>query len=140
MKKLIVVALLCTLLNANAENNKTDSLKQLLLQEQKDTSRVLLLLRVSNAYLYSKPDTISLLAMQGLSLAQKNKFEKGEALSLSYQKTLEIVFVVAIIFFLFTNLVHDSKVKTCEIIKPFYPLQNLKWIYKTEMLFLISFL
>ena len=82
MKKLIAVLLICAWLNANAQNSETDSLKQLLQHEKIDTSRIILLGKLATVYLYSKPDTSMLLALQGLALAQKIKFDRGEAFCL----------------------------------------------------------
>ena len=85
----------------NAQTNTIDSLKQLLQTEKQDTSRVILFTRLARAYLYSKPDTSLLMCEQGLSLSQRAKFTKGEALCLesmadafdnlgNYPKSLEI--------------------------------------------------
>jgi len=63
----------------NAQTNKTDSLKQLLQNEKKDTNRVLTLVRLGRVYLDSKPDTTLLLAIQGFSLSQQIAFVRGEA-------------------------------------------------------------
>jgi signal transduction histidine kinase/tetratricopeptide (TPR) repeat protein len=68
---------------AHAQTNEIDSLKKLLLTETKDTSRVMLLGGLSYAYSYSKPDTALLLAQQGLSLARKAGFTRGEAFCLN---------------------------------------------------------
>jgi tetratricopeptide (TPR) repeat protein len=79
MKKLIAFMLLGISLIGNAQTNKTDSLKQLLQNEKKDTNRVLTLVRLGHVYLDSKPDTTLLLAIQGLSLSQQIGFVRGEA-------------------------------------------------------------
>ena len=46
---------------SNAQKAATDSLKQLLVYEKQDTSRVLLLMQLSKIYLENKPDTSLLL-------------------------------------------------------------------------------
>lgn len=68
---------------AYAQNNTTDSLKQLLRTEKADTSRVQLLNQLSRFYLNFRPDTAMLFAREGLSLAKKAAFVKGEAESLN---------------------------------------------------------
>ncbi len=79
MKKLITSLLLCISVITNAQTNKTDSLKQLLQNEKKDTNRVLTLVRLGRVYLDSKPDTSLLLGIQGLSLSQQIGFARSEA-------------------------------------------------------------
>ncbi len=78
MKKIIAPLLLCICLIADAQINKTDSLKQILQTGKKDTSRVNTLFRLARNYLYSKPDTTLLLNMEGLSLSRQINFQKGE--------------------------------------------------------------
>ncbi|HMK05627.1 MAG TPA: tetratricopeptide repeat protein [Ferruginibacter sp.] len=110
MKKLIIISLfsICTSF-LNAQPNRIDSLKQLLQKEEEDTSRVLLLNQLSDAYLQSKPDTTLLLSQEGLSLARKIGFDKGEAQSLTiignaynilgnYLKALENLFQASNIY------------------------------------------
>jgi len=84
MKKAIVfmVTIFCVT-NLHAQTNVTDSLKQLLKTETKDTIRVNLLVNLAITYQYSKTDTALLLAQQALSLSKKTDFTKGEALSLN---------------------------------------------------------
>ncbi len=66
-----------------AQNSATDSLKHLLAIAKEDTSRALLLARLSRAFVYSKTDTALLLSQQGLSLARQARFPKGEAACLN---------------------------------------------------------
>jgi tetratricopeptide (TPR) repeat protein len=66
-----------------AQNNTADSLKQLLLTEKEDTSRVMLLIQLGRGYIYSKPDTTLFLAQQCLTLSRHINFAKGEAESLN---------------------------------------------------------
>jgi two-component system NtrC family sensor kinase len=67
---------------AGAQIRTIDSLKQALQKEKEDTCRVLLLNILSHAYASSRPDTALLLAQQGLLLAKKTGFAKGEVISL----------------------------------------------------------
>jgi tetratricopeptide (TPR) repeat protein len=83
MKKIIFLFILnfCIISgNAQTEINK---LKQLLQDENRDTSRVLLLEKLSFAYLNSKPDNALLFAQEALELSRDIGFEKGEAASLN---------------------------------------------------------
>ncbi len=84
MKKISLLFLVSiSILSGNAQTNVIDSLKQLLQKEKQDTSRVLLLNQLAFYYFQSKPDTTLLLAQEGLLLARKAGFEKGEAESLN---------------------------------------------------------
>ncbi len=84
MKKIIhLLPLILFTAMAEAQLSKTNSLKQALQNEKKDTSRVLLLENLSQAYSTSKTDTSLLLAQEALALARKINFEKGEAVSLN---------------------------------------------------------
>ena len=79
MKKIILFFLVVMLFRYNnAQTNKIDSLKKLLNNEKKDTSRVSLLSQISYEYENSKPDSSLLLAGQGLLLAKKNNYAAGE--------------------------------------------------------------
>ncbi|HEY5122590.1 MAG TPA: hypothetical protein VIK14_02520, partial [Ignavibacteria bacterium] len=104
MKKYFVfIALLILISHTNyAQNNTTDSLKQLLITEKSDTNRVLILAKLASTYWNSKPDSTMLLSQQGLTLARELKFSKGEAVCLknigvvfetigNYPKALEIL-------------------------------------------------
>lgn len=66
-----------------AQTNAMDSLTQALQHEKQDTSRIFLLAQLSNAYLFSRPDTALMLAQEGLMLAKKTSFAKGEAVCLN---------------------------------------------------------
>jgi signal transduction histidine kinase/tetratricopeptide (TPR) repeat protein len=61
-----------------AQDNTTDSLRNLLSTTTEDTTRAILLGRIGRSYLYSKPDTALFLAQQGLNLARKISFLRGE--------------------------------------------------------------
>jgi tetratricopeptide (TPR) repeat protein len=67
----------------NAQTGNRDSIKQLLLNDKEDTTRVLHLADLSFEYFESKPDTCMTLALQALSLANRIGFEKGKAISLN---------------------------------------------------------
>ena len=84
MRRIIKIFLLLLLpVFCNAQSKTIDSLKQLLQTEKQDTSRVMLLNQLSAIYSYSRPDTALLLAQQGLLLAKKIGFIKGEAQSMN---------------------------------------------------------
>ncbi len=68
---------------ATAQNTETDSLKKLLPVTNDDSKRVSVLESLSYAYLSSYPDTALEYALQGLQLAQKIKFTKGEAICIN---------------------------------------------------------
>jgi len=77
MNKHVLFALLVLALQpyfANAQDTKIDSLRNLLLTERIDTSRVLLLTQLSRAYYVSKPDTALQLAQEALALSRKANF------------------------------------------------------------------
>ncbi len=95
MRKLLKLFLLLAVpFFAGAQTRTIDSLKQALQMEKQDTSRVLLLNALSRTYIYSRPDTALALAQQGLLLANKTNFARGEAGSLQ---------VIAIVFLLTGN-------------------------------------
>ncbi len=86
MKKGIFFFLAIYFLQTNtvhAQANAIDSIKQLLQNGKKDTSRVVLLNQLSRLYLYNKPDTALSLAQQGYALAKEIGFTKGAAVSLN---------------------------------------------------------
>ena len=62
----------------NQEQAAIDSLKHLLPISSKDTSRVLALVQLSNAYNSYRPDSSIYYAQQALVLARKIKYPKGE--------------------------------------------------------------
>ena len=79
MKKLICLCmLLCNIAGSQAQSTETDSLKKVLATTKEDTTRVLVLEGLSFAYQYSYPDTALHYAMEGLQLAKKINFLKGE--------------------------------------------------------------
>ncbi len=116
MKKTILFVLLSLCITiTNAQTDTIDKLKQLLKNEKQDTSRVLLLTKLAYEYLQSKPDTTLQLAQEGLSLARKIGFDKGEAEGLTkignaynnlgnYSKALENLFQAKKVF----ENIHDQ--------------------------------
>jgi tetratricopeptide (TPR) repeat protein len=84
MKPLIVLLIsLSAYLNSEAQGRPVDSLKQLLQKETTDTGRVLLLAELAFRLHESKPETAMSFALEGLSLATQNHYEKGEAVCLN---------------------------------------------------------
>ena len=79
MKKVLIALLVLITFNSFAQNNVTGSLKQLLRAEIADTTRVRLLNKLAYQYWYTNPDTSLILSQQGLELARKKGFVKGEA-------------------------------------------------------------
>jgi tetratricopeptide (TPR) repeat protein len=81
MKRHICVFLLICIVQLNyihAQTHTIDSLKHLLQTERQDSTRSILFQWLSFEYVYTKPDSAMLLARQGLELANKIDFEKGE--------------------------------------------------------------
>src|ERR1700755_1028395 len=84
MKKITVTLIVVLLiLNASAQKKVTDSLKQLLNTAMPDTTRVVLLKNLGNKYAYSKPDSAMVYYQQGLDLARKINFTKGQQMCLN---------------------------------------------------------
>jgi two-component system, NtrC family, sensor kinase len=65
------------------QKREADSIKKLLAQNQSDTSRVLLLVRLSNAYNFYLPDSAIILAQEAVQDAQRLHFARGEARALN---------------------------------------------------------
>ncbi|MFH0865061.1 MAG: tetratricopeptide repeat protein [Bacteroidota bacterium] len=86
MKKLVILMFFVShsLGFTFAQTAEIDSLKkQLLINYKEDTSRVITLVALSNAYCYFKPDTFMLLSLQAYSLAKQINFIRGEIASLT---------------------------------------------------------
>lgn len=82
---LLLIALFSCLTHVGAQTNQTDpidSLKSLLSKAKHDTSRVLLLEKLNQLYILSKPDSAIIIALEGLRIARRIGFLKGEAISL----------------------------------------------------------
>ncbi|MEO6455302.1 MAG: tetratricopeptide repeat protein, partial [Ginsengibacter sp.] len=62
---------------------EADSIKKLLAQNPSDTSRVLLLIRLSNAYNFYLPDSAIILAQEAVQATQRLHFVRGEARALN---------------------------------------------------------
>ena len=84
MLKIILLLLLtfCFSAESYAQSSVKNSLKALLKKEKHDTSRVLLLEKLSQIYILSKPDSAMIMALEGLRIARRIGFLKGEAISL----------------------------------------------------------
>jgi signal transduction histidine kinase len=83
MRICILIAVMCWLGSAVAQNTETDSLKKLLVVTEDERKRVGILEGLSYAFLSSYPDTALQYALEGLELAKKIKFRKGEAICLN---------------------------------------------------------
>ncbi|MEP7374744.1 MAG: ATP-binding protein [Chitinophagaceae bacterium] len=85
MKSLSVVILLLLLnpIMVDSQIAETDSLKRLLAQASPDTTRVVLLNRLAGLYRFNKPDSAIILIQQGLQLARKLNYTRGEVRALS---------------------------------------------------------
>jgi tetratricopeptide (TPR) repeat protein len=68
--------------SSSAQTHEIDSLKQLLQKEKTDTGRALRLASLGYSLMNGNPDTAMKLAMEGLALSRKIRFEKGEVRSL----------------------------------------------------------
>src|SRR4030095_5097246 len=66
-------------MKTSAQNNDADSLKQQLASAKEDTERVNLLSELAQFYTFFYPDTAESYAKQGLQLARKINYERGEA-------------------------------------------------------------
>lgn len=84
MKKIILLLLvtLFCLTSSKAQTANIDSLKALLKNEKQDTTRVLLLEKLTQIYYISKPDSALIMALEGLRISRRIGFLKGEAISL----------------------------------------------------------
>src|SRR6266498_4786263 len=73
-----LLALVVTSLSYSQDYHYIDSLTQVLKNEKDDTSKVLTLATLSGAFWFSKPDSQFFYADQGLQLAKKIDFERGQ--------------------------------------------------------------
>jgi len=84
MRKSIILTIFLTIISraifaqSNAVKLYIDSLKHQLIIAKNDTSRVLVLSNLCRAYEYYKFDSIAVYAKQGLALAQKSGYSRGE--------------------------------------------------------------
>ncbi|MBN4051369.1 tetratricopeptide repeat protein, partial [bacterium AH-315-M05] len=64
---------------ANAQQNKIDSLKQVLKTAKEDTTRIKVLIQLSKQYWYTKPDTAYVIAKNAYTIAEKGDHRKQMA-------------------------------------------------------------
>ena len=79
MKKLLLVVILISLSYCNAQTGNRDSIKNLILNDKEDTTRVKDLANLSYEYIESNPDTMMIIALEGFTLSTKIGWEKGNA-------------------------------------------------------------
>lgn len=79
----LVVVLVSLQINAFAQAHREDSLRNLIAISKEDTNKVNALAALARMYRFSKTDTAELLAKQGLALAEKIEYSKGQADCLS---------------------------------------------------------
>lgn len=77
LKPLLIAVLLLVIPKAFAQDNKVDSLQQLLFATKIDTAKVRLLNEISACLWYSEPDASVEYAEQALHIAQKNNYQNG---------------------------------------------------------------
>jgi hypothetical protein len=73
---------------AYTQSQVFDSLKQLLQNEKQDSTRCLLLEKLGDQYQGSNPDSALIFAEQGIALARKIKYLKGQVICLSRVGTI----------------------------------------------------
>lgn len=79
IRKFTIVLFLLICIRGISQTNVRDSLNNLLESNLADTARVNVLYRLSNYYLYSKPDSSLLLAQKGLNISKEIRYPEGEA-------------------------------------------------------------
>jgi signal transduction histidine kinase/Tfp pilus assembly protein PilF len=79
----LVVVLVSLQINAFAQAHREDSLRSLITISKEDTNKVNALAALARMYRFSKTDTAEMLAKQGLVLAEKIEYSKGQADCLS---------------------------------------------------------
>ena len=80
---LLVLITFFTSFCAIAQQNKIDSLRQLIKKEKVDTNSVFLLWNLAQLYQDNKPDTAMILAEQAYNLSKKIKYIEGESRSVN---------------------------------------------------------
>ncbi len=79
MKKIFIISsLLLLLIKVNAQDNTTDSLKQLLSVAKEDTNKVQILINLASAYKWNKPDSAILYGLKARELSQQINYVDGE--------------------------------------------------------------
>ena len=71
-------------LNADGQNSRADSLKQLLEKAPQDSNRVNLLLETAGAFYFSKPDSCLRYSLQARSLAKELHLAVSEIVALNF--------------------------------------------------------
>src|SRR5688500_10897776 len=85
MKSILLISVFTFSLIIGVAQNKTiDSLKHVLAVSKPDTSKVLLLVQLCNAFKFTIPDSAFYYGQEGLTLARQIKFPRGEAKALYF--------------------------------------------------------
>jgi len=84
MKKLFLVLLVITSLLTFAQNERTNFLKQKLATAKNDSNKVWILEELTANYAYSFADTGIMYALQGVQLAERLNYKRGEAWCMNY--------------------------------------------------------
>ena len=149
MKKIILLLVILTSLSyCNAQTGNRDSIKNLIINDKKDTSRVMDLANLSYEYIESNPDTMMIIALEAFTLSTKIGWDKGKAISLnrmggacysmgSYNKALEYYLQALKINEKINNL--DGKMRNLNNIGNSYTSQEeyrmaLDYLFRTEAL------
>src|ERR1035441_6250513 len=87
MKKIFIISsLLLLLIKVNAQDNITDSLKQLLSVAKEDTNKVQILIKLGWIYQWDKPDSALMYGLKARQLSQQLNYVDGE---------LEVAFILS---------------------------------------------
>ena len=79
MKKIFIISsLLLLLIKVNAQDNITDSLKQLLSVAKEDTNKVQILINLGYNYQWNKPDSALMYGLRARQLSQQLNYIDGE--------------------------------------------------------------
>ena len=79
MQKIVIISFfLLLLMKVNAQDNSTDSLKQLLSVAKEDTNKVQILISLGIAYQWSKPDSALMYGLKARELSQQLDYVDGE--------------------------------------------------------------
>jgi two-component system NtrC family sensor kinase len=79
MKKIFIISsILLLLIKVNAQDNTTDSLKQLLSVAKEDTNKVQILFNLGWAYQWNKPDSAIMYGLKARELSQQLNYIDGE--------------------------------------------------------------
>ncbi|MEJ7821303.1 MAG: ATP-binding protein [Chitinophagaceae bacterium] len=83
MKVFLLILFTGMVFISNAQNQRADSLKQLLEKAPRDTNRLELLLNIADIYYFSKPDTSLLFSIKALDLARELHHTVGIVIALN---------------------------------------------------------